>query len=184
MRRMHDLGVELHAVAAVLHIFIGRCGRFWCRRRNRCANRRHGDGVEVAHPDRLRAGLCPTEQHIVSHDSEFGASVFTAVSARNLATKIAGEQLCAVANTQNRNTEFVHTWVDRGSALDVHRSRATRKDDSYRVLGSDLCSSQIVADDFREHMRFTHAARNELCVLRAEIDDKDGAYRRFSVQDQ
>ena len=66
----------------------------------------------------------------------------------------------------------------------MHRSRATRKDDSYRVLGSDLCSSQIVANDFREHMRFTHAARNELCVLRAEIDDKDGAYRRFSVQDQ
>ncbi|CAB4622120.1 unannotated protein [freshwater metagenome] len=112
MRRVNDLGVELHAEAAVLHIFIGRCGRFWCRRRNRCANRRHGDGVEVAHPDRLSPGLCTTEQHIVNHDSEFGASVFTAVSARNLATQIAGKQLRAVTDPQDRNAEFVHALVD------------------------------------------------------------------------
>jgi hypothetical protein len=33
-------------------------------------------------------------------------------------------------------------------------------------------------------MRFTHAPSNELRVLRAKIDDKNGTYRRFGAQDQ
>ena len=66
----------------------------------------------------------------------------------------------------------------------MNRRRSTGEDDANWIFRGDFCCGQIVANDFREHMRFTHATRNELRVLRAEIDDKDGAYRRFSVQDQ
>ena len=77
------------------------------------------------------------------------------------------------------------TWARRcrtarrrpGGALGVHRRRAAGEDHRDRVLGEHLGHRHRVRHDLAVDLRLADAAGDELGVLRAEVDDEDGAVR-------
>ncbi|CAB4958307.1 unannotated protein [freshwater metagenome] len=125
MRRMHDLGVELHAVATSGAILEGRSRGVRSRCNHNGADRRHGDRVEVTHPDRLGSWLCGGEQQragvgtcrafsraSVFSNSELRTAVLTASGTGDFTAEITGKQLGAVTDAEDRNAEVVDRRID------------------------------------------------------------------------
>jgi hypothetical protein len=68
---------------------------------------------------------------------------------------------------QNREIKVGCSWFQYGTG-------ASTQDDRIGSLGSDPLSGGCPRDHFGVDSEFTYAANNELRVLAAEIDDKNG----------
>ena len=111
MRRVHDLGVELHAVdARARGPRARRPGRRRVRGGDGEAVGRAGDGVEVAHPHVLVGGQAVAEQHGAGVDVTRRAAVrpYSPRPVRgDLAAELLGDELGAVADAEDRDAEVV-----------------------------------------------------------------------------
>jgi hypothetical protein len=67
--------------------------------------------------------------------------------------------------------------IDTRRALDVHRRRTSREDEARGPLRRDLGRCDRVGHDLGVHVRLSDAPRDQLGVLRAEVDDEDGVER-------
>src|SRR5207249_7748613 len=79
-------------------------------------------------------------------------------------------QLHPVANSQHRHSEFPNAGVALRCALAVHTGRPATQDDAGRV---DFRCGRIVPENLRKHLALADASRDDLRVLRAEIEDDD-----------
>ena len=64
-----------------------------------------------------------------------------------------------------------------GRTLGVHAGRAAGQHDRLRIAGLDLVDRRGVRNDLGVHPRLAHPARDQLGVLRTEIDDENGTGR-------
>ena len=175
VRRVHDLGVELHAVQAPLGRLEGGGGRVGRGAHHLEAVRRPGDGVEVAHPDDLLVGEVVVEQQRPRRGpAQVGPAVLAPSGLGHLAAEVAGQQLSAVADAQDRHARVVDAGIDRRRALGVHRRRTPREDDALGVPLADLVGGDVVGHDLGVDVGLAHPAGDELGVLGAEVDDQDG----------
>ena len=168
------LGVELDAVEAPLRVLEGGDRR---RRRaagHRRARRRRGDGVAVAHPDRLLLGQ-PVEERpgAAARGSVLPNSDTPVRSTR--AAELERQQLHAVADAERRDAELEDT-PDRPAA---RRPRTPtpgppERMSAQRVARSDLVRRERVRDELRVDARLAHAPRDQLRVLAAEVEHEDG----------
>ncbi len=90
-----------------------------------------------------------------------------------LAAQIARHQLKAVADAENRQTARPNLLVDAEGVGAKRALRAAGQNDRSRVAALDLFPRRIVRDDFRINACFTDTARDQLRILRAEVDDDD-----------
>ncbi len=173
MRRVHHLGVVLHT---------GQPARPVLETRHRCARaaghhfealRGSGDGVAVAHPHRL--GFGQIRMKLSPSDLQLGATVFTGPGAGHGAAEGLRHRLEAVADAEHRDAEVEHRGVQLRRALGVHTGRAAGQHDGLWVFGLDLLDGGGVGYDLRVHPRLADAARDQLRVLRAEVDHQHGA---------
>ena len=79
--------------------------------------------------------------------------------------------------------EYGHTGlkdrgIDGGGTLLVHGGRAAGQDDGGGLLGEHVRHAHGVGDDLGVDVSLTHAARDQLGILRAEVDDEDGMHVR------
>ena len=81
----------------------------------------------------------------------------------------------AVADTEHRNVQIEQRRIQLRRTVGVHAGRAAGEHDGLRIAGLDLFDRRGVRDDLGEHPRLADAARDQLGVLRAEIDDENGA---------
>ncbi len=167
------LGVELHAVQPALDILERGHGHRRCLRRDPEALGSLGDRVEMTHPHLLMRGLVG-EQHAVAHDVEHRLAVLTLAGVRHLAAELQSQQLRAVTDAEHRDAGVVHRRVDDGRALDVHRLGSTAEDHTGGLLGRDLFRRDRVRHDLAVDVRLAYPTGDQLCVLRAEVDDEDG----------
>ncbi len=128
VRRVHHLGMELHAVI-VPRIVGDRRERRALRHANHAEpwrQRRHP--VPVAHPHLLARTFLPdvAEQRAIAGDIDEGAAEFAMVGRLHLAAELLTQQLLAVADAQDRHAEFEHRRGGKRRGRLMRRSRARR----------------------------------------------------------
>jgi len=169
---VRHLGVELHAVVAGLGV--GHDGK-----RARLALREHAEAVRqlgnlvaVRHPD--DAALAHAlEQPCALHHVEFRAPVLGAfLRRRDLAAGVLRHPLQPVADAQYGHALLQDRGIERRRIVFVHRTRATREDDRLRPHGRKGEHRALGHGDARVHAHLAHAARDQLAVLRPEVDDQ------------
>ena len=168
VRRVHDLGVELDAVELPLRI-LERCDR---RRRGRprhdSAFRRRDDRVAVAHPDDLLLGQ-PCEERARTA-VELGLAEFGRTRARDLAAQLERQQLRAVTDPERRDPEVEDRLVDSRRALGVDRGRASGEDQRGGVPPPHVLGAERVRHQLGIDAGVADTARDQLCVLAAEVE--------------
>src|SRR5205823_2355810 len=164
--------MELHREETPIAVFepghgdrVGACGY-------REPGRRRGDGVAVAHPDDLVDGKVGEQQRRALH-VQLGAPVFALTGLGDLSTEIARDELGAVADAEERNPRVVHRGIDTGGAGHMDRRRAAREDDRLRIAGEHLRDRHRTRNDLAVYVDLTYPPRDQLRVLRTEVDDED-----------
>jgi hypothetical protein len=128
----------------------------------------------VAHPDVLLVGCDVPEQGRRRREArQPGPSVLPAQSAADGAAELLRDQLRAVADPEHRHTEVVDRGVESRRALDVDALRPSGEDDRGRLFGGHLRCRDPVRDDLGVHVELADAPRDQLRVLRSEVDDVD-----------
>ena len=168
------LGVPLHAVEALLGVAECGDGRRIGRGEHLEALGCGGDLVAVAHPDDLVVGLAAEQHSAVARHPGIRRAVLAQAGVGDLSSELLGHHLEAVADTQGRHPELQHAGVERRRARLVHRRRPARQDQRDGVFGLDLGGRDGVRHDLAVDTRLADAARDQLRILRAEVDDEDG----------
>jgi hypothetical protein len=137
------------------------------------------DPVAVGHPD----GGVPSdarEQRVRGLEADPGAAVLVLVALVDPAAEGAGHELHAVADAQDGDAQPEDPGVDvRGVRL-VARRRPAAEDHPAHAPLAELSGGDRVRHDLGVRVMLANAARDELRVLRAKIEDGDdivGAYR-------
>ena len=169
LRRVHHLGVELHAVKAALRVGDDGVGRVLRAADGHEPLRQLLDPVAVAHPH-LRARVHAVQKSRAVPVLQVGDAVFALVRAGNPPAEHVREQLHAVADAQNRHAQLKHPRVGVRRAGLVHAGRAAAEDDPHRVHRLQRRGGNAVRHNDAVHLRLAHPARNQLAVLGAEIE--------------
>ena len=189
LRRVGYFGVELHAVESSR--FVRHCGdrRSGVARDDLEAGRQLRDLVPVAHPDveqtvtfRVAAILNVSQQARMPARAHFRVAELAHSTVLDLSAELRGHRLHAIANTEHRHTQLEHRLRRARRAALVHRVMAAGQDDGARRELAHERVGNVVRMDLAVDVRFAHAARDELRVLRAEVEDQNfvvqGAGRR------
>ena len=136
------------------------------------ARGRRGHRVAVRHPD-VVLGRDVGQQRAGRGDRDRGAAVLARAGVGDLAAEAAGHQLEAVAHAEDRGPGREDGRVDGRRALLVDRGRAAGQDDRLRLAGQHLGHRHRVGHDLGVDPRLAHPARDQLGVLRPEVDHQD-----------
>ena len=173
---VHHLGMELHSVdAAVAVLERGNRHRIRTGRHGEPVGRQR-DGVAVTHPHDLVDGKV-REQQRRSLEVQLGPAVLADPGLRDFAPKIARDELCPIADAEDRHARVVDRGVDAWCPVDVHRGRTAREDDGPRPPFEHVGDRHRPGNDLAVHVRLADAPGDELRVLRPEIDDQNDVER-------
>ncbi len=92
------------------------------------------------------------------------------------AQRLAG-QLHAVADSQHRQTQLEQPRITLRRAALVDARRTSRQDQPDRRMFPHLFDRDVVPHDLAEHVLLAHAARDQLGVLRAEVEHQHSLAR-------
>ena len=126
----------------------------------------------MAHPADKAVRLVAEEQAFDRAACGFGAAVFPAVGAGNMPAKLLRNELNAIADAQNWNSELIERGVDPGSVLDVDAVRPAGKDDADRVLLLDFLDGNGIGLDLAVNAALAHPTCDEMVILSAKVDDQ------------
>src|SRR4051812_30590063 len=87
-------------------------------------------------------------------------------------------QLHSVTNAQDRNPKRKNLRVEMRRAFIVNAGRAAGENDPFRLEGGHFVRGDIELNDFRVNLRLSNSARDNLRVLRTEIENEDLRMRR------
>ena len=170
---VQDLGVELHSIQAaglILrsgHRAVGGMGN------NLKAGGCLLDIIVMAHPaDILGRQRIKQRAGSIQIDQRF--AVLTLGGLADLASQHVHHQLAAVADAEDRHTPSVDFGVDGGRIRQIGTVGAAGEDDALRVFGLDLGKVGTVRIDLAIYVAFADAARDQLIILAAEIQNDNG----------
>ncbi len=174
-RRVRDFRMELHAVPAA-RIVGHRGDRQIIRGRRRHETRRNGgDAIAVRHPHvelaTVRAESLP--QFVLARQRDARRAEFARVPAFGFAAELRGHRLHAVADAEDRHAAVVHRLRRARRIFFRRRLRPAGQDDSLRREFGDRGRIVIPRPDFAVDADLADAPRDQLRVLRAEIEDQD-----------
>ena len=165
---VRHLRMELHTVDALLGIRHRAERTVLAVRNGRKALRRFGDVIGVAHPHDgfpLHAGAERTAR--VKGDRH--AAILALGCLFDCAAQRVCRQLHAIADAQNRNAQRIKRRVDMRRVGVEHRGRAAGKDDANGRLCADFLHRNGAGNNLTEDPGFSHASRDQLGILRAEV---------------
>ncbi len=130
------------------------------------------DLISVTHPDVELVGqtveeIGPFQNLAMRRTVLAGRGTFDA-SAQRLAS-----QLHPVTDPQHGQTQIKQPRIALGSRPLVDARRSSREDQPQRVVLPNLVHRNIVPHDLAKHVLLAHAARDQLGILRAEIEHQD-----------
>src|SRR5690606_10457295 len=172
--------VELHTIVAA-RVIAHRSDGAARRAGENMETRRHvRDLVTVAHPHVeaehavvVHVVFDTVEQLRLTHEVDTGITEFTYIGTLNLAAKLLGHGLHAVANTEQRYAQIEYRLWRARAVRRMYRLGATSKDDPARVELTNILIAHVKWVQFAVHPELTHAAGDQLGVLRAEIENQD-----------
>ena len=98
-------------------------------------------------------------------------TVFALWSGNNIAPKLLRNEVQSITDAQHGESLGQHALIGRRSVSIIHRRRATAKNDPGRVIAFDLVKRSGAGQNNGKDFQFTDAARDELRILRAEVED-------------
>src|SRR5262245_12235468 len=165
--------MELDAVTP-LRLVLERGDRRVARARGDAEARRRGeDAVAVTGPYTLalrRVG----EQRRLRGYFDLRATVLALVRRLHPPVEKVGGELHAVTDAENGNAEIEDLARTGRRRLGVYRLRAAGKDDCLRREIADLVHGEIARMDDRVDFLVANPPRDELRVLRSEVENDDG----------
>ena len=93
--------------------------------------------------------------------------------ALDLPTELHRHGLHAVADAEHRHAEIEHAGRRAKGFVLVDRLRASRQDHAARIELANSPLAHVERSDLAIDLRFTHTTRDELGVLRAEVEDEN-----------
>ena len=172
-RRVMHLGMKLHRPHFPLSVFDGgnRVGSF---RRQPETRRQLFRRVAMRHPDREPLGQSVKKLRGAFLDLDFSVAVLALSRGTHLPAERIHHELQTVADTEHRNAEIEDTLVGQWSILVVHRRRPARQNNPHRRVAANFFQAGVERQHDRENFLFADAARNQLRILRPEVEDNDG----------
>ncbi len=172
MRGVANLGVELETDEAP----------FWiekCRDFGRGGAGEHLEPVRDAlhqiamtHPDGLPLRRAH-EHRFFRHHLELGKAVLAVRGGLHVSAEVAGHQMKPVADPEHRNPEIENFFVDLERTVFEDTCGPARQHDGDRCQRPDLGARQVAALDHGLDPEFPQSARDQLRVLRPEIEDEN-----------
>ena len=175
VRRVHDLGMELHRVEAARRVGDRREGRVVGDADHLEAGRQAGDAVAVAHPYGVALALAPhpLEQGRVGDHLDLGAAELAVMPRLDGAAELRRHGLLAVADAEHRHARLEDALRRARRGVARHRFRPARQDDALRLHLAKSLFGRLEGHDLRIDALLAHAPGDQLRHLRAEIDDQD-----------
>ena len=182
IRRVANLRVELRGVKLSLGAFHRSHGTHVGHGCYREALGHFAHRVTMAHPHGLlvrrlaiqrRRAAATCTIHAVNTGEGSGA-VFALLGMTHRTAERLRHDLLAVAKTEHGDAQLEDLGVDRRCIFGIDACRTARQDDGARILLTHLISGDVARNDLGIHVQVTHATRDELAVLRAEIENQYG----------
>src|SRR5689334_6589410 len=180
LKRMRDLGMELHAIefaALVRHRGDRASGivgdDFEARRQT-------GDLIAVTHPHveqsmsfGVAAVLNVAEERRVAASAHLGIAELAHDTHLHLAAQLFGHRLHAIADAQYGYTELEHGLRRMRRAARIGRRMPAGQNHAFRSEAANETVAHIPGMDLAIDFALTHTARDQLRVLRAEIENQN-----------
>ena len=174
-RRVRHLGMELHREQGALGVLHRRDRDLFRTGGHAEAVRRTCHRVAVTHPD-LLFGAEVGEQHSAGLiDRKRRPPVLALARGRHVAAERLRHQLVAVTDAQDGYPHVEQAGVESGRSFLVDGRRSSREDQAGRPALRELGGRDVVGHDLGVDVRLADAPRDQLGVLRSEIDDQDRA---------
>ena len=180
LQRVGDFGMKLQRIEfarLIGHRGDRRCG---IARDHLEAGRQSGHLVAMAHPYveqsvafGAHAVLDVPEQRRMASRTHFGIAEFAHFTAFDLAAELLGHGLHAVADAKHRHSELEYGRGRARRATLPHGCRSAGQDHTLRRELANEIVGNIVRLQLAIDVAFAHPARDQLRVLRAEIEDED-----------
>ena len=107
-------------------------------------------------------------------NAQLGLAELARAGARDGAAELERHELGAVADAQHGHAQVEERRVGPRRVVDVDAHGAAREDQALGPAGPDLVERRVEGDELRVDVALTHAARDELPVLGAEVEHEDG----------
>ena len=166
------LRMELRRIEVAAGVLHGGDGADVGGRRDGEALRHARHGVAMAHPHGLGVRRA-VQDPACALARDGGGTILALLGVADLAAELDGHDLLPVAEAEDRNAEGEDLLVHVGGVVRVHGGRTAREDDGGGRHAGDLLRGDVARHDFRIDVKVAHAARDELAVLGAEVEDCD-----------
>src|SRR5689334_10769938 len=100
-------------------------------------------------------------------------AVLALLAVRDLASELIAHGLQTVTDAKDRNAELENRGIGQRRVLRVHAARAAAEDQSLGLERAELGRLGVVAQDLGEDVALADTSRNDLGVLRTEIENDD-----------
>src|SRR5690606_3057429 len=135
-----------------------------------------GDAIAVAHPDvERRAGLERREEALAALDRDGRGAVLALARGLDLAAEEVTDELHAVADPEHGDAEREDAGVDVGRPVFEDARGPAGEHDGVRLERADAVEADRARLDLAVDVLLADAPRDELRVLRAEVEDEDEA---------
>ena len=104
---------------------------------------------------------------------DLSVSVLALVGGAHFAAQLVHHELQAVADAEHRQSEMQDAVVGRRRVGVIDRRWPARQYDARRMIALDLVQRSVARQDDGEDVEFADAARDELRILGAEVEDDD-----------
>ena len=94
----------------------------------------------------------------------------------DFASELVRDEVQAVADAEHRQAKRKHAVVGGRSVMIVNGRRSPAQNDAGRPVALDFTQRSGTGQDNGKYFKFADAARNELRVLRAEVENDDGLF--------
>ena len=180
--RVDDLGVELDAVEAALDVLqrgdrrlrgAGELAEARAAPSRRCRGATSSSSARPA----CRPAAGPGSRH-----GQLRAPELPHLGALDLAAEGEHERLHAVTDAEHRDPELQQLRIEPRRALGVDGGRAAGEDQALRPAPAHLLHAHVVGQQLGEHAALAHAARDQLRVLPAVVEDDDLVGRDLALE--
>jgi len=103
-----------------------------------------------------------------------GLAIFPLTSFYDRSPIMPANQLCPIADAQNRDIQFKHLRITGRRILAVHTGGASGKNNSFWILLPDPADGRVKRQDFTIYIRLPDSSGNQLVVLSSKIQHKNG----------
>ena len=169
--RVEHFGMELHRVGLLPFYLVGGVLHIVRRCNDSRARGQFGNRVAVAHPHLARLAHALEQRRLFIDHRQHGTAIFAGNGAIHFAAKTLRDELCAIANAEQRQLPFDVRQIGNGSLFVAHRERTSAENHAFNVLtdGRNL----IKRMDFAIDIQLAEAATNELRHLRAKVENEN-----------